>query len=97
VQLEDAIPLPEYEGFPVPTLMLAGGLLAGLLLALLARWLTGIGAARRARAAERSLRKRVEEVARELVIEPVRSELALRDELCAAVVSAHGHRRGRRR
>jgi len=97
VQLQDAIPLPEYEGFPVPTLMLAGGLLAGLLLALLARWLTGIGAARRARAAERSLRKRVEEVARELVIEPVRSELALRDELCAAVVSARGHRRGRRR
>ncbi len=97
VQLADAIPLPDYKGFPVPTLLLAGGLLAGLLLAALARWLTGIGAARRARAAERSLRTRVEEVARELVIDPVLSELAVRDELCAAVASAHGRRRGRRR
>jgi GTP-binding protein EngB required for normal cell division len=95
VQLEDAIPLPDLEGFPVPTVLLAGGLLAGLLLALLARWLTSIGAARRARAAQRSLHKRVEDVARELVIDPVHAELAVRDELCAAVASARGHRRRR--
>ena len=50
VQLDGALLLPDLEGLPVPTVLLVGGLLAGLTLALLACWLTGIGAAaRRAR------------------------------------------------
>ena len=96
VQLGDAVPLPHLHGLPVPTVGLVGALLAGLALAGLARWLTGIGAERRARAAERALGKRVEEVAQELVVGPVRAELALRDELCAAVAVAQGRKRGRR-
>ena len=95
-QLGDVVPLPELEGLPIPTLLLVGGLLGGLVLAALARWLTGIGAARRARAADHALRERVAEVARELVLEPVEAELTARDDLCAAVATAKGRRRGRR-
>ena len=95
-QLDDAVPLPDLEGLPVPTLMLVGGLLAGFALALLARWLTGVGAARRARAAERALLARVSEVGRELVVAPVEAELAAREQLCAALTDARAPRGGRR-
>jgi len=83
LQLEDVVPLPEVEGIALPTLLLGGGLLLGLGLAIVARWFNGIGARRRARVAERALRRRVEEVAETLVVAPVEAELALRDELCA--------------
>ena len=36
-QLDDVVPLPRVEGLPLPTLLLVGGLLAGLLLAVVAR------------------------------------------------------------
>ena len=81
----------------IPTVLLVGGLLAGFALALLTRWLTGIGAARRARAAERVLVGRVAAVGRELVVAPVEAELAARDELCTAIAEARGRRGGRRR
>ncbi len=96
LQLGDALPTPDVRGVPVPTALLAGGALAGLLLALLARLATGAGARRRAARAQRTLRERIDGVADELVLEPVQAELAIRDELCAAVATAAGARAARR-
>jgi len=88
LQLGDVVPTPELEGFPLPTLALLGGALAGLGLALLARLVNGAGARRRARAARRALDARVEGVAREAVLEPVEGELAALGALCDAVSRA---------
>jgi ABC-type multidrug transport system fused ATPase/permease subunit len=96
LRIEDVVPLPEVWSIPVPTALLLGGAAAGLLLAFVARLANGLGAARRARAAERSLRRRVEEVAAELVVEPVEAELAAHDRLCAALEAAGGAGRRRR-
>jgi putative protein kinase ArgK-like GTPase of G3E family len=90
LQLQDAVPHPKLEGFPLPTVLLLGGLLAGLLVAALTRWANGIGARRRGRRAARALRRSVEEVAETGILEPVRGELEARDALCAAVAAARG-------
>ena len=78
-------PLPHVGRVPLPTLLLIGGALAGLLLAFLARRLAAVGGRRRARAARRRLRRRVEEVARTRVLAPVDEELSVHTRLCAAV------------
>jgi hypothetical protein len=70
-QLDDVVPLPRVEGLPLPTLLLGGGLLAGLLLALLARPLVHLRARRRARAADRRLRAAVDVVAEDVVLGPM--------------------------
>jgi hypothetical protein len=88
LRLPDVLPLPKVDGIPLPTLLLGGGLLAGLLLAALAGAFNRIGARRRARAAAASLGGRVEEVATQLVIQPVEAELAAHDRLCAATREA---------
>ncbi|HYH34893.1 MAG TPA: GTPase [Nocardioides sp.] len=67
---------PDWQGLPWPTLMLVGGVLLGVLLALVSRFLVGLTARRRARSADRRLRAAIAEVAQELVVEPVRAELA---------------------
>ncbi len=67
---------PDYRGFPVPTLMLVLGVVAGVGLALLSRVLISVGARSRARKADRRLREAVAEVCEELVVEPVAAELA---------------------
>jgi GTP-binding protein EngB required for normal cell division len=67
---------PEYRGVPVPTLLLVGGVALGLLLALLCRGLVWLTARSRGRSVERRLRAAVAEVARDLVLEPVETELA---------------------
>ena len=69
-------PTPAVAGLPVPTLLLVGGVAAGVLLALLCRALVRGTARRRARAADRRLRESVDSVARELVVAPVEQELA---------------------
>lgn len=97
LQLGDVIPLPKVEGVALPTLLVAGGILAGLVLALLARAVNRAGSRRRARAATASMRKRVEVVAAEHVVEPVEAELAAYGRLCAAVEQAAGSGRLRRR
>ena len=86
------IPAPEtpvYGGLPVPTLMLLGGVVAGVALALLCRVFVGMSARSRARNADRRLRGAIGEVAEELVIEPIDVEVnayrATRDGLTAAV------------
>ncbi len=88
LQLDDVVPTPEVRGFPLPTALLLGGALGGLLLALLARLINGFGARRRARAARRALHARIEAVARESVLDPVEAELAAYAALCEAVKRA---------
>jgi GTP-binding protein EngB required for normal cell division len=88
LQLDDAVPLPELEGFPLPTLLLVGGLVLGALTAGLARIVNGVGARRRAAKAARTLRARVETVADELVVNPIEAELEARERLCAALATA---------
>lgn len=67
---------PGYRGLPVPTLMLLGGVVAGVLVAMLSRLLTSVGARRRARSADRRLRAAIGEVTDELVIAPIEAEVA---------------------
>ncbi|HEX2411674.1 MAG TPA: YfjP family GTPase [Solirubrobacteraceae bacterium] len=94
VQLGDVVPTPEYNGFPVPTLLLLVGLGGALLVAFVAGRLNGVGARRRARRAERALRERVGAVADELVIAPLTAELGARDELLNALDAAQPRERG---
>ena len=72
---------PDVQGFPVPVLLLIGGVVLGLLLALLCRLLVSATARSRARAADRRLRSSISSVAEELVVLPVRTELAAYDEV----------------
>src|SRR5699024_9464056 len=70
--------LPTVDVGPVTLafLLLVGGLIGGLVLAALARWLARIGARRRAAVVESRLRASVARVADEEVVEPVRQVLA---------------------
>ncbi|WP_313818471.1 GTPase [Citricoccus sp.] len=81
-------PAPDVEGFPIPTLLVFGGLAFGLLLALLMAPLVRLGARNRARRARRRLRAAVSAVARQRVAEPVTEEIerygAFREALAAA-------------
>jgi GTPase Era involved in 16S rRNA processing len=73
------LPAPEtpgYRGFPVPTLMLLGGTAVGVVLAVLCRVLTSLGARRKARSADRRLRAAISEVTEELVVAPIEAEIA---------------------
>jgi GTP-binding protein EngB required for normal cell division len=88
LQLEDALPLPKLEGLPIPTLLLVGGLVLGLVIAWVARIVNGVSARRRAAKAARTLRARVEAVADELVVDPIESELEARERLCDALAIA---------
>jgi hypothetical protein len=96
LRVDEVVPLPEAYGIPIPTWLLAGGALAGIVLGFLARLANGGGARRRARRAARSLRARVGEVGDKLVIAPAEGELEVQRRLCEAVAKARrGKRRGR--
>jgi hypothetical protein len=71
LQLDGVLPLPRVRGVPVPSLLLAGGLLAGVLLAVVARPMVGLRARRRGKAAERRLGSSIEAVADEDVLAPM--------------------------
>jgi putative protein kinase ArgK-like GTPase of G3E family len=88
LQLDDVVPLPRVEGLPLPTLLLAGGLLAGALLALVARPLVALGARRRGRQVERRLDARIADVADEEVLEPLDASREDHRRFCAAVTRA---------
>ncbi len=81
---------PRYGGFPLPTLMLVGGVVLGILLALVCRVLVGIGARARARRARRRLRAAMAQLTDELVVGPVRAELAAYARALAALDRARG-------
>jgi putative protein kinase ArgK-like GTPase of G3E family len=88
LQLDDVVPLPRVEGLPLPTLLLVGGLLAGALLALVARPFVRLRARRRARRAEQRLRAAVDVVAQEEVLAPMAEVREDHDRFCAAVSRA---------
>jgi GTP-binding protein EngB required for normal cell division len=69
-------PLPKvtWWGIPAPTVLAIGGVLAGLLLAGLARIFVEVGARRRTAKARQSLRAAIARVTGELVIDPVKAE-----------------------
>ena len=69
-------PLPEvlWWGLPAPTVLAVGGVLAGLLVAGLARIGVEVGARRRTAQARQALRASIAKVTGELVIEPVKAE-----------------------
>ncbi len=68
-------PLPEVEGYALPTILLGGAIGLGILLAMLCRFLVGITARRRARSANTRLKAAVHVVADELVVQPIAVEL----------------------
>ncbi|MFF3443154.1 GTPase family protein [Streptosporangium sp. NPDC002721] len=67
--------MPTAGELPWPTTLLLGGLLLGLLIALLSRVAAWLGGRRRARKAAKALRASVDKVGRELVLDPMEEEL----------------------
>ncbi|WP_432477026.1 GTPase [Nocardioides sp. GXQ0305] len=81
---------PAWRGSPLPTLLLLGGVLLGVLLALVCRVLVSVTARRRARTADQRLRRAIGEVSDELVVQPVQSVLASYAEVRAGLEKALG-------
>ncbi|SEB46208.1 50S ribosome-binding GTPase [Nocardioides exalbidus] len=69
-------PTPSVGPFALPTLMLVGGIVLGLLLALVCRWLVAATARSRSRTADKRLRDAISEVSAEMVVAPIQAELA---------------------
>ena len=76
---------PSLGPFAWPTVLLVGGLAAGLLLRVVIRPWVAIGAARRRRRVTSELLRRVETVAEDFVLAPLRAELTVYTQLSAAV------------
>lgn len=72
---------PDVAGFPVPVVLLLGGIVLALVLSGLCRLLVRGTARSRARSADRRLRAAISGVADELVVRPVRAELTAYDEV----------------
>ena len=71
-QLDQLVGDPPTLGIvPVPLLLFVGGLLLGVLLALVSRWMARIGARRRGRVMDARLRQSIGAVARAEITEPV--------------------------
>ncbi|MPZ97409.1 MAG: ABC transporter [Propionibacteriales bacterium] len=68
-------PTPEVRGFAVPTVLVVGGVVVGVLVAMLCRGLAAWFARRKAAAVERRLRSGIADVVDELVIAPIEAEL----------------------
>jgi hypothetical protein len=85
-------PLPEvtWWGIPTPTLLAIGGVLAGLLVAGLARIGVEVGARRRMSKARQSLRTAISRLTGELVINPVKAEQARYESARLALERARG-------
>ncbi|ALE06480.1 ABC transporter [Arthrobacter sp. ERGS1:01] len=67
---------PRVEGWPVPTLLVAAGVVLGIFLAVTSKFLAAAGARGRARLARKRLRENVGATAETLVVEPVEAEIA---------------------
>lgn len=87
---------PAWNGLPVPTLLLLGGLLAGLLIAGAAGVAAKVGAERAARRAQADLTAAVAVVADRAVIEPVAKVMVRLVETRDAAERAAGGRRRRK-
>ena len=83
--------VPKVEGWPLPTLMIAGGVALGIFLALTGKFI-GAGAAKaRASRAKKRLRTAVGEVSRVFVVEPVEVEVSRLASFNAALKAAAGN------
>lgn len=67
--------VPRVEGWPLPTLMIVGGVLLGVVLAIAGRVIAAGVARKRAHQARRRLERAVADVSERLVVEPVRVEV----------------------
>ncbi|MEU4232112.1 GTPase [Nonomuraea sp. NPDC026600] len=81
-------PLPTLGVVPWPTVLLGGGALAGVLIALLSRLAAWAGGHRRARRVARDLRSAIAQVGAEYVLEPVKGELARHTRFTEAITRA---------
>jgi hypothetical protein len=79
---------PDVAGFPVPLILLVGGIVLALLLSGLCRLLVRGTARSRARAADRKLRSAIAGVADEIVVTPVRAELTAYDAVRSGLAQA---------
>ncbi|MFV0257089.1 MAG: GTPase family protein [Acidimicrobiales bacterium] len=78
------------DGYPVPTLLVFGGVVLGLLLAFLSGRLAAVGARRAARAVRGDAEAAVGEVTDRLVLQPMQHEIDRRNELRSRLVDAGG-------
>ena len=85
-----ALPKVSWWGFPAPTVLTVGGVLAGLLLAGLSRIGVEVGARRRAARARSSLRAAIARVTSALVLQPVDAERERYTSARAALTRAQG-------
>ncbi|WP_258069794.1 GTPase [Arthrobacter sp. SX1312] len=83
-----ALEVPRVEGFPLPTLLILGGLVAGVLLAVVAALLARWGAGRRASRVRRKLLAACSRVAADVVLHPVLDEVDRCNAFSAAVRAA---------
>jgi hypothetical protein len=85
------LPVPEVplvQGWPIPTVMIAGGALLGVVLAIAARFIAGAVARARGAAARRRLQSAVAAVAERSVVEPVELEVSRLKSFRAALKAA---------
>lgn len=80
--------VPRVEGFPVPTLLITGGVVMGILLAVLAAVVGRWGAARRATRVRHRLLASCARVAHDVVLTPVTTEVERCNEFRTAVHAA---------
>jgi NADH:ubiquinone oxidoreductase subunit 6 (subunit J) len=83
-------PTPEIRSIPIPTGLLIGGILLGLLVAFLSARLATVGALKRSRAVRGRAEAAVAEVSDDLVIAPIQAELERRQELRGLLIKASG-------
>ncbi|GAA3114485.1 hypothetical protein GCM10020001_037140 [Nonomuraea salmonea] len=83
-------PLPTAGEVPWPTVLLLGGAVTGVLIALASRLAAWLGGRRRARRTARALRAAIAQVGREMVLEPAEAELATYARFTEAVTVARG-------
>jgi hypothetical protein len=80
--------VPRVQGWSVATVMIAGGVLLGIVLAVLAELIAGAAARARGAAARKRLRRAIAAVADDLVVEPAALAVRTLASLNAAIKAA---------
>ncbi|WP_211878156.1 GTPase [Pseudarthrobacter albicanus] len=80
--------VPRVQGWPVPTVMIGGGVLLGVILAVAAKAIAGASARARGAAARKRLKSAVGAVAEKFVVEPVEREVGRLASFNKAVAAA---------
>ena len=82
--------VPRVQGWPVPTVLIGGGVLLGILLAVAARFIARAAATSRGAVARKRLQSAVAVVAQDLVVDPVELEISRLASFNAALKTAAG-------